>query len=198
MTKPKFNNTPNNHFRFQYHTTHGNSGADFWISRAVAVVGIVFAITLDGMKVLIAKRSNKMMDEAGKHGIPCGYLDWDETTFDAMTREVYEETSLYLPDYKDYLVTNNDEKPFTIHDNPANNRQNVSLLFLSVYNFSPRMDLFPVDIEQYKDKETSEVQWITLKDFYLKYDHEYQWAFNHNETIKEAVKHFNRIDSTKL
>jgi 8-oxo-dGTP pyrophosphatase MutT (NUDIX family) len=183
MTKPKFNNKPNKHL---------------WVSRAVAVVGIVFAITLDGMKVLIAKRSDKMMDEAGKYGIPCGYLDWNETTFDGMTREVYEETSLYLPDHAYHLVTNNNKIPFTIHDSPANNRQNVSLLFLSVYNFSPRMDMFPVDIEQYTNEETSEVKWISLTDFYLKYDHEYEWAFNHNETIKEAVKHFNRIDSAKL
>jgi 8-oxo-dGTP pyrophosphatase MutT (NUDIX family) len=181
MTKPKFNNKPNRHL---------------WVSRAVAVVGIVFAITPDGMKVLIAKRSENMMDEACKYGIPCGYLDWEETTFEAMTREVYEETSLYLPDYKNFLIRNNNEKPFTIHDNPANNRQNVSLLFLSVYNFMPRMDLFPIEIEKYKDRETDEVKWLPLKDFYIQYDQEYQWAFNHNETIKEAVKFFNSIDGS--
>lgn len=181
--KPKFNNKPNRHI---------------WVSRAVAVVGVVFAITLDGMKVLIAKRSENMMDEAGKYGIPCGYLDWNETTFEGMTREVYEETSLYLPDYQLYLVNGDNTKPFTIHDSPANNRQNVSLLFLSIYNFSPRMDLFPSDIEQYKNEETSEVKWMSIQEFYLKYDQEYQWAFNHNETIKEAVKYFNKIDGAKL
>lgn len=184
MTEPKFNNKPNR---------------QIWISRAIAVVGIVFVIVENSMKVLITKRSDKMMDEAGKHGMPCGYLDWNEKAFDAMVREVYEETSLYLPDYKDYLVNNNNEKPFTIHDTPdRDRRQNVSLIYLSVYNMSARPDLFPVDILNYKDNETAEVQWMTLSDFYLKYNYEYTWAFNHNETLIEAVKHFNEIDSTKL
>ena len=198
MTKPKFNNTPNNHFRFQYHTTHGNSGGDFWISRAIAVVGIVFVMVENTMKILITKRSDKMMDEAGKYGLPCGYLDWDETAFDAMVREIYEETSLYLPYYENYLFSNNNKQPFTFHDRPdRDKRQNVSLIYLSVYNMNARPDLFPVDILKYKDHETAEVQWMDIQDFYNIYEAEYQWAFKHNETINEAIKYFNNIDTIK-
>jgi ADP-ribose pyrophosphatase YjhB (NUDIX family) len=178
MNIPKFNNIPNQH-------------VDFWISRAVAVVGVVFATPL--LQVLTTTRTKGMRDEAGKHGLPCGYLDWNENGFEAMVREVFEETSLYLPDYKDYLINNNNEKPFTVHDSPSRDaRQNVSLIYLSAYDFHDAMDKFPVDIEGYKDKETAEVRWMSFIDFFNKYEREYEWAFRHNETIREALSFFNK------
>lgn len=192
MEKPKFNNTPNDHIIVRHITNQGSHKIDAWVSRSVAVVGIVFIIVENTMKVLIGKRSKNMLDEAGKYGIPCGYLDWDESAFEAMTREVYEETSLYLPEYKDYLIYNNCEQPILIRDNPTNNRQNVSLIYLSVYNMNDRPDLFPNHVLNYSDKETEKVEWMKIVDFYLKYEKEYQWAFNHNETIKVAIKHFNK------
>ena len=69
----------------------------YWISKAVAVVGIIFANTVDGLHVLVIKRSNTMRDEPKKFGVPSGFLDWEETLHEAMIREVYEETSIYLP-----------------------------------------------------------------------------------------------------
>jgi 8-oxo-dGTP pyrophosphatase MutT (NUDIX family) len=194
-TPKKFNNTPNERIQFRYTTKNGTQALDYWISRAVAVVGVVFAIKENNMHVLITKRSDKMRDEAGKFGVPCGYLDWDETGFEGMTREVYEETSLYLPDYKNYLVYNNNEKPFIIKDNPKDNRQNISMIYISVYNFNPRPDLFPVNVETYKDKETAMVKWMPLIEFYGKYN-EMEWAFHHDDTIKLAVEQFNKIGTT--
>jgi len=158
----------------------------------MAVVGIVFILVDNTMKVLIVKRYKNMLDEAGKYGIPCGYLDWDESAFEAMTREVYEETSLYLPDYENYLVYNNKKQPIIIRDSHENNRQNVSLIYLSVFNMNSRPDLFPDHILNFTNKETEKVEWMKITDFYLRYEKEYKWAFNHNETIKEALKHFNK------
>ena len=37
--------------------------------------------------------------------------------------------------------------------------------------------------KKYTDKETALVKWMSLMDFYNKYE----WAFKHNETIKEAL-----------
>ena len=190
--KPKFNNTQNEHIVFRHITNQGSYKVDAWISRSVAVVGIVFILVENTMKVLIAKRSKNMLDEAGKYGIPCGYLDWGETAFEAMTREVYEETSLYLPEYKDYLIYNNKEQPIMFRDNPTNNRQNVSLIYLSVFDLNKSPDLFPDHILNYSNKETEKVEWMKISDFYLRYETEYKWAFNHNKTIKEALKHFNK------
>ncbi len=192
--KPKFNNTPNDHFQMRYATQQGTTRLDYWLSRSVAVVGAVVAMhPISGMNILVTKRTMQMRDEAGKHGIPCGYLDWDESCFEAMTREVYEETSLYLPDYKEFLLGSND-KPVGIHDQPTRDkRQNVSLIYLSVYDFHEKMDAFPLHVEKYSDKETELVKWMPLSEFYGRYDMEYEWAFRHNETIKEVMSYFTSI-----
>ena len=200
MKTPKFNNRPNDHVSYWFESEHTGVKVrqDFWVCRACAIVGIVLAKTPSGMKILITKRSNKMRDEAGKYGVPCGYLDWDENGYEAMTREIYEETSLYLPEYKQFLIENNNEQPFAIHDSPTrNSRQNVSLIYLSVYDFMTRMDLFPNGIEKYIDRETAEVKWMLLAEFYSRYEEEYRWAFQHNETIREAVEFFLNKIGTK-
>lgn len=190
----KFYNTPNERIQIRHTTNDETKVLDYFISRSVAVVGVVFAIPLVGSTcVLITKRSNKMRDEANKYGVPCGYFDYDETGYEAMMREVYEETSLYLPDYSDILFTNNHEKPIFIQDNPIKDkRQNVSLIYLSVYDFSGCMNRFPTEIVKYTDKETAEVMWMSLIDFYTK-NNEMEWAFNHDETIKNAIKQLKNL-----
>jgi 8-oxo-dGTP diphosphatase len=201
--KPKFNNIPNEHVVLIHDTGKNRMVLDYWISRAVAVVGVVFALPLVGeMQILTIKRSTSMRDEPGKHGLPCGYLDWNENGYDAMIREVYEETSFYLPNYEKYLIGDNNKKPFTIHDSPSRDaRQNVSLIFLSVYDFHEAMDKFPLHIEKYTDKETAEVKWMPFTNFFGRYEREYEWSFRHNETIKEAfgwwIAHYNTLKDIK-
>ncbi len=188
----KFNNTPNEHVQFRYQSNHGTTAVDYWISRSVAVVGVVFAIPMIGeTQVLITKRSPHMLDEKNKYGVPCGYLDWDETTHQAMMREVYEETSLYLPDYDDLVKFNNGGKPIYIKDEPSANRQNVSFIFVTVLDFSKSMNRFPLDIRNYTNKETALVKWMSMLDFTL-IQTDMQWAFNHNETIKSAYEFINK------
>jgi ADP-ribose pyrophosphatase YjhB (NUDIX family) len=169
---------------------------DYFISRSVAVVGVVFAVTTQGIHVLITKRSHKMRDEAGKCSVPCGYLDWDESGYEAMTREVYEETSFYLPDFQKQLIYDNNKQPFELRDNPkADKRQNVSLLYLTVFDFTNDMDIFPLDVEGYSCKETEWVSWGKLstvlvpQEFKNKY--KIDWAFHHDETINSALKYYN-------
>ena len=193
METPKFNNKPNNRIQLKYTTEHGTQHLDYWISRSVAVVGVIFAFKNDAtVNVLITKRSKNMRDEGNKYCVPCGYIDWQETGYDAMVREVYEETSLYLPEYKDYIHFNNNSKPFTVHDNPdSDSRQNVSLIYVNIYDFNKSMDKYPYNIIDYRNKETAEVIWMTLNEFYDKYEQEYKWAFKHNETIREAMKFYN-------
>lgn len=190
MSKPVFNNTENEHFRMSYRTPRGNVGLDYWISRAVAVDGYVFAFGLDGgPKVLVVKRSKTMMDEPLKYCVPCGYLDWDETSYDAMVREVYEETSFYIPDFNDFMIFNNDGEPFWVNSNPANNRQNVALNYITVFDFTGHKDFFPEDVIKYKTRECESIEWLSLTDF-LQRDTS-QWAFNHDRYIKKALKFFN-------
>jgi hypothetical protein len=109
-----------------------------------------------------------------------------------MVREVYEETSLYLPMYKQYLTYNNNQQPIMVVDNPESKRQNVSLIYLSVYDMKNRPELFPEYIQSHSNNEASKVMWMNMSDFYTQYEVEYDWAFNHDETIKDAVRHFNK------
>jgi len=178
-TKPKFKNRQNPHL-------------DIWISRAPAVVGIVLAFGVEGgSRVLVIKRSENMPDEPNKYGAPSGYLDWDESGFEGMTREVYEETSLYLPDFDPFLIFNNYEQPFYVHSDPTTDKmQNVSLTYVMVYDFHKEPDFFPLDIENYTDTETAKVEWLKLQDFY---NSKYEWAFNHNKRIEMAVRYYNKI-----
>ena len=133
-----------------------------------------------------------MRDEPDKMCVPCGYLDWDETMYEGMMREVYEESSLYLPDYKKYLMFNYGEQPFRVKDKPKEDkRQNVSHLYVSVYDFRDNMDKFPADIINFFCKETALVQWMKMVEFYETYKN-YKWAFGHDETIKSALEFFNK------
>jgi 8-oxo-dGTP pyrophosphatase MutT (NUDIX family) len=194
MNTPKFNNRPNAHVRYYFSDERGlKVQQDFFVGRATAVVGVVFAFTTDGMQILITRRSGTMRDEANKYGVPCGYLDWDESRHEAMIREVYEETSMYLPDYDKYLLFNNDGEPYRIKDKPSEDkRQNISHIYLSVFDFSKEMSAFPLSIEAFTCKETAMVRWMKLETFYATYP-EYEWAFNHDETIKGAVIYHNKI-----
>jgi ADP-ribose pyrophosphatase YjhB (NUDIX family) len=192
MNVPQFKNRPNYHLRYNYNDGRGlKIDQDFWISRSVAVVGVVLADTVEGLKVLIAKRSQRMLDEAGKWGVPCGYLDWDETTHEAMVREVYEETSVYLPDIEKQLMFDNNKQPIQITDDPNSKRQNVSLIYLSTYDFLDKMSKFPLHAEGFTSKETALVKWMKMIDFYSTCN-EYSWAFHHDDTIKDAIKFFNK------
>jgi 8-oxo-dGTP pyrophosphatase MutT (NUDIX family) len=195
MNKPKFNNIPNEHIIIRYESNTKITTLDYWVSRSVAVVGVVFARTLiGGVHVLITKRAKEMPDEPGKCCMPCGYLDWGENGHEAMIREVYEETSLYLPDYEKYLINNYHKKPVGIHDEPTRDkRQNISMAYLSVYDFSKAMDQFPTNIQDFTDKEVAQVIWMPLTDFYSKYERVYEWAFHHDETLKEVINFYRGI-----
>lgn len=150
-----------------------------WISRSIATVGLNFFICNNDIYVLVVKRSKSMEDEPDKMCLPCGYLDWDETLFDCYVREVYEETSLYLPDYEKFLI--NDNKKFLkINDSLSNNRQNISIYFISIL----KDDKLP-DITSFKSNETEFVKWLNIKNINKI---EYSWAFNHDNIIKENVE----------
>ena len=73
------------------------SGKKYWISRAIAVCGIV--IVNDGKQryVLVNKRGEGVPNYKGCWNLICGYLDWDETLKEAVSREVLEETKVAIP-----------------------------------------------------------------------------------------------------
>lgn len=188
MTKlKKFHHRVNEHLSFSF--TSPESGIkikkNVFLSRSVALVGLILAITDDGFKVLIEKRSKTMMDSPSKVGLPCGYLDWEETLHSGMMREVYEETSFFMPDYEGSVIYDNDKLPFHIIDDPKSNRQNISLVFISIYDFSKTPHTFPHDVEKFKCKETEWVKWENV-DYALAPYNTYDWAFDHDKLIAKG------------
>jgi 8-oxo-dGTP pyrophosphatase MutT (NUDIX family) len=175
----KFNNRENISIKYD--------GKEYWISRSVAVVGVVIAITNFGTYVLVTQRSKKM-DHPHKLCVPCGYLDWNENSYDAMVREVYEETSLYLPEYDDIIKS--DKKPFFIQDDPTKDvKQNISFLFCTIMDFINQPIEFPLCIEKFRTDETDAIKWIPI-DLIVNSPNTV-WAFNHNEIINYALQCFN-------
>ena len=172
--KPIFHNRINNVYEVE--------GKQIWESRSVAVVGILFALVNNELFVLAEKRSTTMADEPGKWCLPCGYLDWDENGWDALRREVYEETSFLIDDHKKFLVFDNQQSPFFVNTSPTENRQNVAMSYALVFDFPH--DVFPKNIEEHVDNEITAVKWLPYTD-----RHEYTWAFNHDRRINMALEH---------
>ena len=173
--EPKFLNKPNK-------LILGVDGKEYWISRSVAVVAVVLGIWKDNIFVIGEQRSEKM-DEPGKYCVPCGYLDFNESGYEAVVRELYEEVKFYVPDYILNLMTNNEEQPFFVQTDPSENRQNVALTYCLIYDFE-KIGL----PELQKCDEVKKVEWIPIERVNNK--EMYDWAFLHQDRIKLAVEKF--------
>lgn len=181
---PDFKNKPN-----KFHKD--KEGRAFWESRSVAVEVVVLAMYKNKSYVLIEKRSAKMMDSPNLWCVPCGYLDYDETGWEAAVRELFEETGLDLSIYEKSILSSNGQSPFNVITNPKQNRQNVVLEYCVVMNFDKSKQHFPQEVEKYKNKEIAEIRWMLFDEVY---DDKYEWAFNHDDRIKDAAYwwyHFN-------
>ncbi len=175
MGKIKFSNREN--------PCHTMNGKMIWESRSVAVVGVVFAKFKGDIYVLMEKRSNRM-DQPGKWCLPCGYLDWDENGWQAVTREIYEETSMFLPNYDENLVNMNRKKPFFVNTEVTENRQNVALSYGMVFDFKTAL---PQEVFHYVNLEIDTAGWIKLNEI-----NGLNVAFEHDKRICQAEKYFSK------
>lgn len=71
------------------------------------IVGVAAIVLLEG-KVLLGKRNSSY---SGKWCIPCGYVEWDEDVYEAVTREFYEETGLEIKTTEVFKVLSNFHNP---------------------------------------------------------------------------------------
>lgn len=153
------------------------TGREFWISRSIAAVVVVFCKDIHGDRyVLAVQRGTGTPDPeyVGKYCMPCGYLDYDETIAQAAQRETKEETGLTFPV--------SDFKLWCINDIPeSDKRQNITFRYI-VNSLIPKEDLELLLTSKNSEKdEVGSIRFIKLDDINL-----YEWAFNHEELIKEA------------
>ena len=149
-------------------------GKEYWISRAVAVVGYIFC-NIDGeLYILANKRGKGCPDFQGYWNVPCGYLDFDETTREACCREIAEETNLTV-NPKDLILYN-------ILDDPTkDSKQNVTFRYWAYSNiFYKGQTIYAKGAEP---DEVEEVEWIPIR----KLD-KYEFAFNQRKTIIELIR----------
>lgn len=173
----KFNNKPNECIIHE--------GKEYWISRSVAVMGIIIFLAENDKIYVLGEKRSELMDSPGKWCVPSGYIDWDENGSDSLIREVYEETGIYLPDLGSVCLSDKND-PFYVHTELNENRQNIVLCYSRVYNISMNVKLrnMVFDSQRFESDETDMIKLIDIENI-AKYD----WAFNHDERIRAALFH---------
>ena len=154
----------------------------YWISRSVAVVGIVCLIKDNIPHFLIIKRGKGAADFHGMFCLPCGYLDWDENSWECFIREVYEESGIYVLPLVEKLEGDSEKIKFPIDVNTdiSSNRQNVTIY----HGFILNVDELPIpniknDVEE---DEVEEVKWVSINDY-----KSFEFAFGHKEKIEKFI-----------
>ena len=105
------------------------TGETWWISRALAVVGIIILTDRETNEdyMFFQKRGPGCPDFVGAWSHTCGYLDFDETLEEALVREIREELGVDMrklsPDITFYSINDDPTDP----DNP---KQNVSIRYI--------------------------------------------------------------------
>ncbi len=165
-----------------------------FVARDCAVVAEVFLYSASSKSwyVLLGKRGSNVPDFQGFWGFPCGYLDWDETLYQAVLREIWEETGLILADLSiSEHVTKSQNlpskhtinpMPWKISDAPyKNKKQNISHHFSFFMQW--QSDVLPsLTIEHAEVNEAEAAEWITLDKA-----KELKMAFNHTSCLNEIL-----------
>ena len=151
------------------------TGEEVWIHRSIAVAGFVFWIYKNKIYILANKRGTGTPDFQGYWNCPCGYLDFDETLHEAISREVKEECNIDIPS-RSFIQKE-------IEDSPLQNKQNVTVRFIAIL---ADYDEAKISIGKGgEENEVSDVKWIDVDEI-----DNYQWAFNHDKIIKNYVSKF--------
>ena len=147
---------------------------ELWKGRNVAVSAIVAAIVNGEIYFLINERGTGTPDYKDKWNFVCGYLEGHESGNEGCTREVYEETGIFIDPERFSLVM--------VQTNPLMcNNGNVTLRYLCVL---PYIINIPDNSSNSSERggennEVSGVRWIHAGDI-----SEYDWAFDHESTLK--------------
>lgn len=153
----------------------------YWISRHMATRSEVIVHYGDDIFVLIGKRGSGTPDFQGCWNIPCGYLEFDVTSKENATKELLEETGVFLPSFMWTLKH--------IEDDPKrSNLQNVTI----VYQVHITMDMYEKAkavgrLTMTDGGEENEVETVELCKLTIDNINNREWAFNHKERMIEIL-----------
>lgn len=201
-TVPVFTNTENECVKTE-------DGREVWLSRSMAITGIIVAFSCGEPFVLISKRGKGTPDFQGLQNVVCGYVDQKETLYEAVRREIWEETGVNIKHYQDLAETshqqdkhqsfldsffyNNYEEPAFINDDKEANRGNITMGYVFKINCDA-FDQIKVG-EKYKsnlpilsDKycEPDEVEDLEWLPFNPKAILEREFAFSHEKRLLQV------------
>lgn len=181
----KFNNTPNK--------SHNVGNKILWESRSVAVNAVVVVTDLSFHPepfVLISKRGLGAADFHGMWNVVAGYLDYNETTSEAVVREAFEETNINLysilsmnVDKDNHVINNHITKEWGTNSDVSNNRQNISFRYGINFKMKDFINKIELSSKNSEPDEVSEIKWIPVSKV-----HEYDFAFNHDNLINDYLK----------
>ena len=156
--------------RKMYNFPFVEDGQTYWRSRSCTTVGFVFCFDKEGFVCILAnQRGPGAADNFSKWNVPCGYIDFSETGIECVSRETYEETGVKIKPEK----FNFDTVTFS-----ENNDQNINLRYWT--KLDGTIDDYPLSNVANEENETSDIQWIRVKDI-----DDYEWAFGHEKAIPE-------------
>lgn len=185
--------------------TAKEDGKEYWISRAMAVCGIIRAVKIPKTMeekpkyfYLVSKRGSKCPDFVGKWQCTCGYLDYDETLADAVLREIKEETGLdiHTAILEGKKLDNGqpvvfDFRMIFINDDPEASHQNVTVRYLIDVNYEWIKELMDngtinnrTEERGGEDGEVEEIRLVSCMDINEE-PYKDNWAFNHGEFLSE-------------
>ena len=150
------------------------TGREYWISRSVAVVAFIYAFDNNNERYILAVKRGKGTPDpeyVGKWCLPCGYIDFDETLDEAVTREVFEETGFKLnPTLLEIININSDPK--------SDKRQNITIRYK--YVCKENVSNIKLSTKNSEKDEVDGVTFIKISGIDL-----FDWAFNHKDLIKQ-------------
>lgn len=164
-----------------FEITSVENNKKYWISRAVAVCAILVVYDNEEIPhILINKRGPGTPDYQGCWNIPCGYLDWDESTSEACTREILEECKVYIN-------KENWSQFGEIEDSPSNNNQNVTVRKIAIIDFDSYLYGLSTasKMNETEGGEINEVDDIMLMPLSNIEIESKKWAFNHKALLYE-------------
>lgn len=149
-----------------------------------------------------------MPDFQGYWGLPCGYLDWDETLCEAVIREVWEECDLFLPglaknaqfvcSHSSFVMADAEIKdtPWRIYDTPDKTKQNLGFHYAILFSWDgePFPSLSNINVGA---GETEELGWVKVDQAMRM-----ELAFGHQLAIarlfSEKKSEFSAIESGRM
>lgn len=168
----KFKSTPNRCIQ--------HKGKEIWISRSVTVLPVLFFVSKGIKYVPLGLRGEDLPEAVGLWGLPGGYLDYDETTTQAVYREVWEELGLDLPQLvEDFRFEGDLDHPYEVYSAPFR-RQNVTLKYALMFHLEDA-DLPKLD-PQVSQGEVVEAKWVEVETAL-----NMTLAFNHHQVMKECL-----------